>query len=61
MIVCSCEAVSDRVLRDAIAHGADTVKALRKTTGAGSQCGQCRCDLVRMIESARTSRLSQAA
>jgi len=42
MIVCSCRAVSDRVIGKAIDQGASTVDEVSAATGAGTKCGSCR-------------------
>ena len=41
MIVCSCFKVSDREVKAAIRHGADTLAALQRECDAGSGCGTC--------------------
>jgi len=41
MIVCVCKRVSERELEAAIAGGADSVQALSRVTGCGTQCGRC--------------------
>jgi bacterioferritin-associated ferredoxin len=50
MVVCSCRAVSDRVVRAAIAEGATTVEALSDRCAAASDCGGCWSELERLIE-----------
>ncbi|HEX6421274.1 MAG TPA: (2Fe-2S)-binding protein [Acidimicrobiales bacterium] len=42
MIVCHCEVVSDRQIRDAAEHGACTVDEVGERCGAGTRCGSCR-------------------
>lgn len=41
MIVCQCKVVSDRDIRVAVDHGALTVAAACRATGAGTDCGGC--------------------
>jgi len=53
VIVCSCKAVSDRRVREAIAAGAHTVVAVTRVTGAGSGCGMCRRTLHELIVAER--------
>ncbi len=48
-IVCNCHKVSDQVLREAIAGGADSVDALGETTKAGTGCGSCKTELAQLI------------
>lgn len=50
MVVCSCRAVSDRVVRAAIAAGATTVEAVADRCAAASGCGGCGPELERLIE-----------
>ena len=42
MIICHCEAVSDRVVRSAIRGGALDLDEVAAECGAGSHCGGCR-------------------
>ncbi len=50
MIVCLCEAVSDRKVRDVIAGGCRTVPDIRRACGAGGSCGSCCAMLRDMLE-----------
>ena len=56
MILCLCEGVSDRALRDAVRGGACTVSHLARRTGAGTNCGSCACDLARVLCEERARR-----
>lgn len=49
MIICVCQGISDRTLKGAIREGCRSVRALRRATGAGDVCGNCACDLRRMV------------
>jgi bacterioferritin-associated ferredoxin len=42
MILCHCEIVSDRCVRDAVAKGAVSVDDVGRACAAGTQCGGCR-------------------
>ncbi|HEX5365283.1 MAG TPA: (2Fe-2S)-binding protein [Acidimicrobiales bacterium] len=42
MIVCHCQVVSDRRIRDAVAAGAASVEDVGDRCGAGTGCGGCR-------------------
>jgi bacterioferritin-associated ferredoxin len=56
MIVCLCEAVSDRAIRAAREAGAQTLEAVAETTGAGSGCGCCHGAIAKVLaEAARPS------
>lgn len=52
MFVCLCEAVNDRTVEEAIAHGARTVHAIGEACGAGTNCGGCRPLLEEMLKEA---------
>ncbi len=52
MILCSCYAVSVHTVRSEIAAGARTIDDLGCRTGAGTECGSCRCELVELLAEA---------
>ncbi len=41
MYVCICKNVSDRQIRQAVAHGARRLRDLREMLGVASECGKC--------------------
>lgn len=41
MVVCHCQAVSDRIIRSHVAEGIATVEEVADRCGAGSLCGGC--------------------
>ena len=41
MLVCHCQAVSDRAIRKAIRNGACTQNAIKRECLAGAGCGGC--------------------
>ncbi|MGE4651729.1 MAG: (2Fe-2S)-binding protein [Myxococcota bacterium] len=41
MIVCHCEAVTDRDIRQSVAEGACSLRQVARACGAGRQCGGC--------------------
>lgn len=49
MILCSCEAVSDRTIDRVIAEGCTTVAAIGRACGAGTGCGGCVPELRRRL------------
>ena len=51
MIVCSCRAVSDRVLEDAHRAGLSR-EEIEAQTGAGTDCGCCRAALDDILSAA---------
>lgn len=50
MIVCLCEGISDKKVRQCIHAGACTLRQIKEACGAGSGCGLCRPFLRQMIE-----------
>jgi bacterioferritin-associated ferredoxin len=52
MIVCQCKGISDRVIRSAVAAGADTVPAVERACGAGTDCGGCRLAVAAVVRDA---------
>ncbi len=49
MIVCSCKAVSSAQLEELVAGGADSVEAIGRVCGAGTDCGSCRAQLEAIV------------
>jgi bacterioferritin-associated ferredoxin len=41
MYVCLCRGVTDRQIREAVAQGASSMRALRQRLGVCSECGRC--------------------
>lgn len=56
MIICVCEGVSDRRVREAVESGVSNLEGLRRHCRAGGDCGRCRADLRRMLRSQRDTR-----
>ena len=52
MIVCLCEAVSDREIKGCIAKGCRSLGEVRRTCGAGRGCGACHAMVREMIDTA---------
>lgn len=50
MIICLCEGLSDRDLREVVRNGATSRFELSMRTGAGRCCGSCRCDLKQIVQ-----------
>jgi bacterioferritin-associated ferredoxin len=49
VIICLCEALSDRDIRQVIDKGHRTVRGVAEACGAGASCGSCTCDIRRMV------------
>ena len=50
MYVCLCYSVKDARVREAVQQGARDIEGVGRLTGAGTDCGQCREQLVALIE-----------
>lgn len=59
MLVCHCHVVTDRGVKRAIDHGADTVAEIGAACGAGTCCAGCHPELERLL-SERARRLAGA-
>lgn len=53
MIVCVCNGVSDRTIKEVIREGAATVGQVAEACGAGGDCGSCCGALKQMIAKQR--------
>ena len=49
--ICNCRHVTLSVIREAILNGADCVESVSECTGAGTGCGSCKSELIRLIAS----------
>jgi bacterioferritin-associated ferredoxin len=49
MIVCICRGVSDRTVKRAIEDGAESVAAVGRACGAGTDCGSCHLQIAGQI------------
>ncbi|WP_462189201.1 (2Fe-2S)-binding protein [Frankia sp. CcWB2] len=61
MLVCSCFAVSDRMLRNVIASGACDVDAVGERCDAGTGCGGCVEEIAELLDEAYARRGSPVA
>ena len=52
MFVCSCQAVTDRTIKAAIASGARTIDDIAARCGAGARCGGCWPALAELLDDA---------
>lgn len=50
MIVCHCEQVNDRTVRDAIAAGARTLDDVINRCNAGGNCGGCHDSIENLLD-----------
>jgi bacterioferritin-associated ferredoxin len=50
MYVCVCKAVCDKRVREAIEAGAQTVGAVGRACGAGTDCGSCQDAIACLID-----------
>lgn len=61
MIVCSCRAVSDRVVHGAILSGATGPDDVTERCGAGGDCGSCLATVEAMLAAVRGAEPADAA
>jgi bacterioferritin-associated ferredoxin len=61
MVVCVCQGVNESTVRAAIADGAASVSDIRRTCGAGADCGACCGMLAELVDEARRPTCSIAA
>lgn len=52
MIVCMCNAVSDREIRNVVAQGAASFAAVQSLLGVATCCGRCREHAIEVVEDA---------
>lgn len=52
MLICHCERVNDRKIREAVENGARTVGQVGKSCGAGTCCGGCVKAIAELVEEA---------
>jgi len=50
-IICNCYSVTESAIKEAIEHGAKTVKEVSDATYAGSACGRCKGAIQKVINS----------
>ncbi len=50
-IICNCYSVTESAIREAVEHGAKTVKEVSDLTYAGSACGRCKGAIQKIIDS----------
>ena len=55
MIVCLCEGISEREIRDAARRGAATLPAIQRACGAGGDCGACRPQVRKIAREVRST------
>ena len=60
MLVCHCNAVSDRSIRRAVRDGAATVNDVAHACGAGARCGGCSDAVSRIIHTEVSPREASA-
>ena len=53
MIVCSCHAINDHALRTIVESGAQNLRDVGDACGAGTDCGQCCRDILRVLRQRR--------
>ncbi len=59
-LICNCHKVSQSVVREAIAAGADSVEAVGVATKAGTGCGSCKSELAQLLPRSSGAAVSPA-
>ena len=54
MYICVCKGVTDTHIKDAVAEGANSLRAVRAQLGVASQCGRCAEATCAVISEAKT-------
>jgi bacterioferritin-associated ferredoxin len=54
MIICHCERVSDRVVRNTVMSGATDCDEIARRCGAGGRCGGCHESIQRLLDESVT-------
>ena len=50
MFVCICMGITDKDISEAVKNGAKTVSDITMITGAGSGCGSCAAETMKILE-----------
>lgn len=61
MYICVCKGITDSHIKEAVAEGATTLRAVRMQLGAASQCGRCAEATCAVIKEAKDEIQSQVA
>lgn len=56
MVVCHCELVNDRTIREISLGGVVTVQQVTERCGAGGRCGGCHESIERLLDAAAAAR-----
>lgn len=49
-LICQCTNVTDKEIKQAIKEGAETYQDIQEKTKAGTVCGQCKDEIMRLLE-----------
>lgn len=55
MIICNCNALSERDVEAAISLGAKSWRDVHKRLGSAPQCGQCECEIREALDAVSAS------
>lgn len=56
MLVCHCNGVSDRAIKNAVRRGANSPREAASACGAGTSCGGCRPAIQEIVRSELSQR-----
>lgn len=54
MVVCHCELVNDRTIREILSGDVMTVEQVTQRCGAGGRCGGCHESIERLLDAAKS-------
>jgi bacterioferritin-associated ferredoxin len=61
MMICHCNGISDRTVRNAVLDGADDLDQVARACGAGRDCGGCTEAIEEVLEACAVPVLLKAA
>ncbi|AEK57773.1 molybdopterin-dependent oxidoreductase [Acidithiobacillus caldus] len=48
--ICACKGIDEMTVQQAIMHGADTLEAVMRACGAGTECGSCKPEILQLLQ-----------
>ena len=60
-LVCSCNNIGDGNIRNCMRNGAQTLVSIMEQTGAGTGCGSCKPEILKILAEATVDQLTQGA
>ena len=60
-LVCSCNNIGDGTIRACIREGAQSLEAIMSHTGAGTGCGSCKPEIIKILAEVVNDEMAQGA